>query len=174
MEISFTARGLVLTPEIKAYCESRFKELQKLFQKIIDADIVLTAEKNRFKAEINLQVKGGSLVVEEETYDIMNSLKIAFDSLKSKIKKEKAKWREKKRRSGRAIKEMSEPSQQFEQEQRIRRSSNYSLKPMTLEEALMQLKDRSRDVFMFRQQNTEKWAVVFKMKNGDFGLIEPE
>jgi putative sigma-54 modulation protein len=57
---------------------------------------------------------------------------------------------------------------------RIVQSPHYSLKPMTVEEAAVQLDMKNREVFVFRKQGSEKWAVIFRRKDGHFGLVEPD
>ena len=57
---------------------------------------------------------------------------------------------------------------------RVIRSADYSLKPMLLEEALLQFDLEKRDVFLFRKSGSEKWAVIYRRKDGNLGLIEPD
>lgn len=179
MNIQFTARQAVLTPEIRAYCEKRLAQMNKLVgeNQVFDANVILAAEKSRQKAEIHVVAKGANLVVVEETLDMMTSLYQAFENLEKKIRKERDKWRERKRRGGRGRKEQPTPVEGGEPVETVRRvipSRNFSLKPMSLEEALIQLDVKNREAFAFRREDSEKWAVVFRRKDGHLGLIEPE
>jgi len=174
MNPHYTTRGAGLTPEIKAYCERRLGELKRLFPKIIDVDIIFTVEKKRHKAEISLRAKGGVIVVQEETMDMMDSLKRAFDNLENKVKKDREKWREQKRRGGRERKEMPPAEETAEPRPRLVRSANFSFKPMSHDEALLELGESGREVFMFRRDESERWAVVYRTRDGNIGLIEPE
>jgi putative sigma-54 modulation protein len=176
MIVHFTARQMVLTPELKDYCEKRLQALEKLMGAVIEVDLILSVEKYRHKVEIHVVAKGASLVVVEETHDMMNSLNLAFENLEKKVKKEREKWREKKRRRGRERKQFPAP-EPLEPEgnlPRVIRSENYSLKPMVLEEALLQFDLEKKDVFLFRKSGSEKWAVIYRRKDGNYGLIEPE
>jgi putative sigma-54 modulation protein len=174
MNLHYTARQTEVTPEIKAYCEKRLGRMKDLSRDVLDVNVILAVEKNRNRAEIQIRAKGAGLVVEEETLDMMKSLKRAFDGLEKKIKKEREKWREKKRRGGRDRKAVPGPGEAPEGEKRIVRSSHYSLKPMSFEEALMQLEAKDREVFLYRREGSEKWAAVFRRKDGHVGLVEPE
>lgn len=174
MNVHYTARQAALTPEIRAYCEKRLGRLKALVDDVLDVNVVLTVQKNRNKAEINVRAKGGGVVVAEETLDMMGSLNRAFDTLEKRIRKERAKWREKKRRGGRDRRSLPPVVEPSEPEKRVVRSSHYSLKPMTLEEAIVQLDIKSKDVFLFRRAGTEGWAVVFRRKDGHYGLVEPD
>jgi putative sigma-54 modulation protein len=174
MNVHYTARKAALTPEIQAYCERRLSRLRNLVDDVLDVNVILNVQKNRNKAEINLRAKGRGLVVVEETLDMMDSLNRAFDNLETKVRKERAKWREKKRRGGRERKALAPILEAPEPEKRIIRSGHYSLKPMSLEEALIQIDIKNKEVFLFRREGTEEWAVLFRRKDGHYGLVEPE
>jgi putative sigma-54 modulation protein len=174
MNLHFTARKTDLTPEVRQYCEKRLSALEKLLGSVLEVDIILSVAKNRNRAEIHVMAKGTGLVVEDETPDMLNSLNLAFDSLEKKIKKEREKVRERKRRKGRERKDLALPVEAEEPAQRIFRSSNYSMKPMPVEEAVLQLDVKNREVFVFRKEGSEKWAVLFRRKDGNVGLVEPE
>ncbi len=175
MRVHFTARQMDLTPEIKTYCEKRLKALEKLMGSVIEVDLILSVEKYRHKVEIHVKAKGASLMMVEETHDMMNSLNMAFENLEKKVKKEREKFRAKKRRRGRERKQSSWSLEAAaETEKRIIKSQAYSLKPLPLEEALLQFDLEGKDVFLFRKQGSENWAVIYRRKDGHYGLIEPE
>jgi len=174
MNIHYTARQTSITPEIKQYCEKKLKSLEKLLGQVIEVDLILSVEKYRNKVEINVKAKGSNLIVVEETHDMFNSLNLAFDNLEKKLKKEKEKVRERKRRKDREKKTFSSSLETGEIERKIIRSEDYSLKPMPLEEALIQFDLNKKEVFVFRKLGSEKWAVIYRRKDGNYGLVEPE
>ncbi len=174
MNVHYTARKAALTPEIKAYCEKRLSRLSNLVDEVLGVNVILTVQKNRNKAEINVRAKGGGLVVVEETLDMMDSLNRAFDNLETKVRKERAKWREKRRRGGRERKALVPILEAPEPEKRVIRSGHFSLKPMSLEEALVQIDIKNKEVFLFRREGSEEWAVLYRRKDGHYGLVEPE
>jgi putative sigma-54 modulation protein len=178
MNLRFTTKQMELTPDIRTYCEKRLKSIQKLLRPPVEVDLVLSHEKYRYKIEANLKAKGLVAVAEDESPDLMVTLGKVFDSLEKKVKKEREKTREKKRRLAREQRQKSlrlevETGTQGE-EKRIIRMNDYSLKPMTVEEAIMQLDLKRKDVFVFRREDNEKLAVIFKRRDGHYGLIEPE
>jgi len=173
MNINFTGRQTIITPDLKKYCQKRLKSLEKFIGSLIEADIILTVEKYRHKAEINVKAGRSRLNVVEETHDMYNSLNLAFDNLEKRVKKEKEKFRERKRRKGREREDFS-LSPGVEEEKRFIRTQDYSPKPMTLEEAIFQFELNKREVFVFRKAGSEKWAVIYRRKNGNIGLVEPE
>jgi len=174
MNINFTARHANITPEIKQYCEKRLKSLEKVLGHKISADIILSVEKYRNKAEINIKIKRSVLNVVEETHDMFNSLGLAFDNVEKRAKKEREKLRERKRRKIRDKDVFSLPVEKEEREKRVIRSQYYSVKPMTLEEAFLQFDLNRKEVFVFRKLGSEKWAVIYRRKDGNYGLVEPE
>ncbi|MFB0565045.1 MAG: ribosome hibernation-promoting factor, HPF/YfiA family [Candidatus Aminicenantaceae bacterium] len=174
MNVYYTARQTNITPDLKQYCQRRLKSLEKFIGSLMEVHIILSAEKNRHKAEINIKARRSSLNVFEETHDMYNSLNVAFDNLEKRAKKEKEKSREKKRRKIREKEAFSLTPEPEEQAKRIIRSQDYSLKPMTLEEAIFQFKLNNKEVFVFRKSGSEKWAVIYRREDGSIGLVEPE
>lgn len=174
MNIHYTARQATLTPEIEVYCEKRLGRLKTLARDVIDVNIILGVQKNRSKAEIHVRAKGGGMVVTGEAMDMMDALNQAFDTLGKRIKKERDKWREKKRRGGRERKTLAPVLEVPDDVKRVIRSAHYSLKPMTVAEAMIQLDIKSKEVFMFRREGSGEWSVVYRRKDGHYGLVEPD
>jgi len=173
MNVHYTARKTALTPEIQAYCEKRLARLKDLVDAVLDVNVILDIQRTRQKAEINVRAKGVSYVVLEETPDMMDSLNKAFDTLEARIRKDRAKWREKKRRGGRERKALVPAVAVVEPENRVIRANFFSLKPMSLEEAIIQLDAKNKEVFLFRREGAQAWAAVYRRKDGQYGLIEP-
>lgn len=174
MNIHFTGRHTNITPEISRYCERRVRSLEKALGQKIVADIILSVEKYRHKAEIKLKADKKNLNAVEETHDTFASLGLAFDSIEKRAKKEREKLRERKRRINRRKGVFSLPSEREERRGRVIRSQDFSPKPLTLEEALFQFDLENRDVFVFQKPGSEKWSVLYRRKDGNYGLVEPE
>ncbi len=174
MSIHFTARHTNITPEISRSCERRVKSLEKIFGQKIVVDIILSVEKYRHKAELKVKADKKNLHAVEETHDMFASLGLAFDSIEKRAKKEREKLRERKRRKNRQKAVFSLASEREERRGRIIRSQDFSPKPMTLEEALFQFDLENKDVFVFRKLGSEKWSVIYRRKDGHYGLVEPE
>ncbi|MHB8095957.1 MAG: ribosome hibernation-promoting factor, HPF/YfiA family [Candidatus Aminicenantales bacterium] len=174
MNIHFKARQMDLTPELKQDCERKLRKLEKIQGAIQEVDVILSVAKARHKAELHLTAKGLDLVVVEETSDMVNSLNLAVESLEKKIRKEREKMRDLRRRPGREREAPIPPEEGEEPQRRIVRSANYSMKPMSVEEAALHLDMKNREVYVFRKEGSEKWAVLFRRKDGNIGLVEPE
>jgi putative sigma-54 modulation protein len=173
MNVRYTTRKADLTPEIKAYCEKRLGRLKNQLDDVLDINVILSTQKGRSKAEIHIQAKGRGLVVVEETLDMIESLNKAFDTLETRIRKDRAKFRERKRRGGTDRKAAAPAAAEPEPENRIIRADFFSATPMTLEEAIIQLDAKDKEVFLFRREGAKAWAAVYRRKDGQYGLIEP-
>ncbi len=173
MKINYTARNANLTPQIKKLCEKRSKSIEKLLAPPMETDVVLSTEKYRHIAEVNVRAKGINLNAEEETQDIYSSLGLAFDNIERQAKKEKDKI-QRKRRKNKSLN--SYPALPEEEEEaprpRVISSRNFSLKPLSIEEALMMFESMRDDAYGFRVFGSEKWAVLFRRKDGNIGLME--
>lgn len=174
MRINYTARHTKISEEMKQYCEKRIQALEKMLGHPIDADILVSVEKYRHKVEINLKTKMATLNTVEETHDMTSSLAGAFDHLEKRVKKEREKLREKKRRKIREAENYPSLVEEGDRPKKVIRSRNYMMKPMSLDEARMQLETYKEGVFLFRMMGTESWAVLFRRKDGNYGLIEPK
>jgi putative sigma-54 modulation protein len=173
MNVHYTARKTALTPEIQAYCEKRLARLKDLVDAVLDVNVILDIQRARHKAEIHVRAKGVGYVVQEETADMMDSLNKAFDTIEARIRKDRAKWREKKRRGGRERKGLAPAGVPAEPENRVIRANFFSLKPLSLEEAIIQLDAKNKEVFLFRREGSQDWAAVYRRKDGQYGLVEP-
>ncbi len=174
MSVNFTARNTQITPGIEEYCEKRIQSLERVLGQKISVDLILSVEKYRHKVEINVKIKRALLNAVEETNEMMSSLGLAFDNIEKRIKKEREKLRERKRRKIREKEVLSSPIEAEESQRRIIRSRDYSLKPMSVEEALLQFDLENKEVFLFRKLGSEKWAAIYRRKDGNYGLVEPE
>jgi putative sigma-54 modulation protein len=173
MNVRYTTRKADLTPEIKAYSEKRLARLKSLLDDILDVNVILAVQKGRSKAEVHIQAKGRGFVVIEETLDMMESLNRAFDTLETRIRKDRDKWREKKRRGGRERKIVAPAVAAPEPENRVIRANFFTNKPLSLEDAIVQLDAKNKEVFLFRREGSKEWAAVYRRKDGQIGLVEP-
>ena len=174
MTVNFTARHFSITPEIKKQCARRINNIEKLLGYPVEVNLILSVEKYRHKVDINVKTKGMTLNDVEETQDMLSSLIVAFDNIEKRVKKEKEKFRERKRRKNKEMAGFPTSPDEEDTEKKVIRSENYSLKPMSIEEALMLFESGKKEVFVFRKFDSEKWAVLYRRKDGHYGLVEPD
>jgi putative sigma-54 modulation protein len=171
MTVTYTARHTEVTPNVEKYCERRMASLEKLLGYPLEAHLTLSVEKYRNKVEINVKTKGATLNAVSETQDVSSSLGAVFDNIERRAKKEKDKLRERKRRTA---KEAAPPEGDQETQRRVIRSRKFAMKPMSVEGATIMLESSRDEVLVFRNSDTETWAVLYRRKDGNFGLIEPK
>jgi putative sigma-54 modulation protein len=177
MNLQITSRQAALEPKLRTLCEARLKALAKLLAFATDVDVIAAKERDRFKVEIHVQGKGGGLLVAEESRDLESTLRRAFEALEKKLKKEREKLREKRRRGGRDLKALAAPAEAVlpaEAERRVIRADLFAVKPMSVEEALAAFDAKKREILMFRPEDRGRWAVLYRRKDGHVGLVEPE
>jgi putative sigma-54 modulation protein len=174
MNVHLTARHMPLTAGIRQFCDKRLKALDKQMAPGTEVNIILSAEKRRYKAEIRVEGRGADTVLIEEDSEVFGALNLAFSGLERKLKKEKEKLRQRKRRGGRERKMTLPAEESFEPRKRVIPGDDFALKPMSVEEAVLHLDLKKRDVLLFRKMGTERWTLVYRRRDGHYGLVEPE
>jgi len=175
MNVHFTARHVTLPADLKAYAEKRLAGLSRFLDLATEVDVILSAEKSRHRAEIQVLGKRGRALIAEEGHDLSSVMNEAFDVLEKKLKKEREKFREKKRRGGRESRVSGLAGESSELPTRVVRVDYYAGKPLSLGDALVEFNVRKKEVLMFRSEEAEdRWAVLFRRKNGTYGLVRPE
>jgi len=180
MEVTVVGRNIVITDALRAYAEKKVDKLQKYFEReIVDAQVTMSVERGIHTADVTIQVDGLLLRGEERTGDMYASIDSAVDKIERQIRKYKTRINRKLRQDGNKLVEsavnrqasvdVSEPS-----ELKVVRVKRFAMKPMSVEEAIMQMELLGHDFFVFMDASTEDVNVVYKRKDGNYGLIEPE
>ncbi len=168
MKIKFIGRRYEIPETLKKRVERRVSKLQKLLGEVLNVEVVCSLEKYRHTAEV--MVKGGifEFRAKETTNNMLTSLNSAFDIVENQVKRGKDKRRDKKKAK------LTETRSQSESiAPRIRYSKDYSDKPLTLEEAIIELESLKKDVLVYRTPSDNKINVVYK-KGDVYFLVEPE
>ena len=176
MNIKITGKDLKATEAIKEYIEKKCERLQKYTEEEIDVKATIKAEGKNQVAEISANINGNFYRAVTEKNDLYASIDKNIDIIEGQIRKTKAK-KEKIINSG-SIKEqeiISFNDESHEVEKEVLKTTYYSVRPMAVEDAKLELQN-SKDMFLtFVNADTEKVNVIFKLKDGiNFGLVEPE
>lgn len=177
MDYKIVAKGLELSDSIKSYLDKRLSKIDRIVDNVVSADVRLSKEtRGREIVEITVHVGDSVIRVEETTNDIYSSIDTAVDSLVRRIKKYKALKHEKQKKTSKIIEE--EMNFQEEEElsplNKIVKTKRFSMKPMNLEEAVMQLEMLGHSFFAFRNAETNEINILYVRKDGKYGLIELE
>ncbi len=188
MGVECTGRNVEVTPSLKELAEERTQKLERHLGGPASVRVVLSHEKHRFGAEIIATHRRRCWKAQEETVDPRVAVALAFEKIDAQAKKDSEKRRDRKHRGAPAVpirkrKELSQeglgqaPSDtpRLPAQRRIVRSvQGLPVKPMSVEEAAMRIENSRQEVLVFRDSSSEKISVLYKRRDGDFGLIVPE
>jgi len=170
VELSITTRHIEIGDSIREYLKKRLKKLEKYFnKKEVNVHVVFTAEKGRRGIEVTVNYNGTVLHGRETTEDIHTSIDQVVEKLEGQLKKYKEKTQRKLRTSLRIIPETSPGEAQ--KVPTVRRKK-LTLKPLTLEDAIIQLEQTSLEFLVFTDAQTNTINVLYRCKDGNYGLIE--
>jgi putative sigma-54 modulation protein len=178
MQIEYTGRQTDVSKELRQLAERKLRKLARVLPRITHVHVVLAAGKHRQAAEVTLQSSRLTLTAAEESSDMAASLSTVMDKLARQVEHRLGKRRERKRRTppraalwagaGEAAREAPDG------QPRLIRSRRFVAKPMTVEEAVLEMEANPDGLLVFRDAATKRMSVLFKRKDGHLGLIEPE
>lgn len=174
MKVIVTGRNLVITEAIKDQVEKKLSKFDKYFKSDVEAHATFSTQKNNHIVELTIPLKSGSFFrAEGRTEDMYASIDEAIEKIAKQMKKHKTKI-EKRFHANESIKFEAIPeTNEKEEEVSIVKTKRFAVKPMHPEEAVLQMELLGHDFFVFLNGETEEVNVVYKRRDGDFGLIEP-
>lgn len=181
MNINITGRQIDITPPLRSHTENKLKKLNRFMNGITDIHVTLSVEKYRQIAEINIHSRGNTyLTAVEESNDLYASIDQAIDKITSQAKKLQDK-RIDKRRRGKKKETLGtfnvisrEEGSESEAGPKIVESSRFVIKPLSVEEAVVQIEDEGAEFLVFRNAISDRVNVLYKRPDSNFGLIDPE
>ncbi len=164
-----------VTEALKEVTSKKLRKLDKYFNKDVEGNVVYSVERNWKILEITIDLPGTILRVEEASDDMYAAIDKAVDVLERQIRKYKTRL-QRRQQAGETIRfENVMPLEEDEREKpRIVRTKRFAMKPMSAEEAVLQMELLGHNFFVFRNADSEEVSVVYKRKDGNYGLIEPE
>ncbi len=158
-----------LTKNLKEYAEEKIGKFKKYLGNITEATVTLSVEKIRHKAEVLIKVNGSFIQAESITGEMYSSIDEVVEKLARQVRKHKDKIV-----TQRKVKDTTEePSDSNETIPAIIKNKSYDLKPMSVDEAAMQMDLLDKSFFAFTNASSETINVLYKRNDGNFGLIEP-
>ncbi len=178
MKIIFKGKHIEVTDAMRNYIEKRLNKIERHFGHILEVIVTLSVEKNRQIVEATLQASRALIRAEEKTDDMYTSIDKVADKLERQIQKYKEKYFQKphpgSERKGLINEGVNVEDSESDKIAKIVRTKRFAIKPMSVEEAAMQMDLLGHNFFVFANDNTNKVNVLYKRKDGNFGLIEPE
>jgi putative sigma-54 modulation protein len=179
MEISVTGRHLEVTPAIREYAGKRLEQIGLDFPRILSAHYILEVDKFRQIAELILHC-GNHITIEarEVSEDLYASIDGVLDKVERQMRKYKTRLQNHRPRHGASqhVDEhvLTHDLHEDEGTHRVVRTEQFTIKPMSVDEAVLQMElAEGRQFMVFLHADTQKVNVLYRRKNGDFGLIQP-
>ena len=175
MKISVTFRNMEGENSQREYVEKQLKKLEKYIDNPVDAHVVLSVEKFRNAAEINLTANGLILNGKEEEKD----MRLAIDNAIEKIERQLKKWKERVRgfksataRDGEL--EGASPVEEMEElpDAKVVETRKTVLMPMSIDDAVLEMETTNNRFVIYRDSSTEDVCVMYRRDDGKFALIE--
>jgi putative sigma-54 modulation protein len=175
VQIEYTGRKTDVPPALKTLTERKLRKLEKVLGRITHVHVVLAADKRRQSAEVSVNSPHLTLTASEEGADLGVSLANVVDKLTRQAQRHLGKLRQRKRRSARATGAAAAAAgaERGREGPRVIRRRFVS-KPMSMEDAVQEVQSSEHGVLVFVDASTERMSVLFRRKDGNLGLIEPE
>lgn len=177
MAIIVRGKNIDITPALRDYVEKRIGKVTKYFDNLGEITAVLTVQKGRHIVEVTVPVNGMLLRGEEATADMYTSIDLVIEKLERQIEKYKTRIARKFRNNGGFKGELvasHTPEAEAGEEFQVVKTKRFAIKPMAVEEALLQMNLIHHDFYVFMNGDTEEVNVLYRRKDGNYGLIEPE
>lgn len=182
MPIEITGRHIEVPPREKKRVEERLNRMERHTGKIDEARLVVTGEKHRVLAEAIIASGRESWKAREESADLPTALVSVLDKIEAQAKKDRAR---RKAHKGRLSAKAAASEWEVEviegdgftsspQERKIVKTTRIPIKPMSAEEAALELEDSLHEFIVFHDAASERVSVLYKRRDGNFGLIAPE
>ena len=180
MKFVFTDKKVNLPNKVHAYAEKKVGKLDRYFKADAEAAIVFSVEKGRNNVELTIRSGGTIIRVAESTSDMFATIDAAVSSVERRLRKNKSRLEKRLRQDAFSRTVDAEEISSFvpesdEEEYKIVRTKKFPIKPMTVDEAVLQMELVGHTFFAFKDVDHDgRFCVVYKRNDGDYGLIEDD
>lgn len=176
MNISFTFKNFEPSDHLKGYAQKRFEKVGKFVSdSTADLQVNLLVDKFRHKADVILNADAIHISAYEDSEDMYSTIDMVVDKIEAQLRKmrEKIKARSRQGRGSKVMTNFFSYGEEPESGPTIVGTDTYEPKPMSVDEAAEQLNTLDNEFLVFLNAETEGVNVIYKRKNGDYGLIDP-
>ncbi|MDD4730518.1 MAG: ribosome-associated translation inhibitor RaiA [Desulfovibrio sp.] len=176
MNINFNFKNFDPSPHLKEYAEKRFDKVSKFIQDSDESELQvnLAVEKTRQQADVVLTADSIHISAFEQSPDMYATIDCVVDKLEAQLRKIREKMKDKRRKAAsRDVRMEYFTLAEAGSAPTITGTDNYEPKPMSVEEAAMQLDSLQFEFLVFRNAENDEINVIYRRKNGDYGLIDP-
>ena len=175
MRVTIRGKNVEVTDALERYAEKKVEKLQKYFPGIKEAVVTQSVQKNKHIVEVTLEGEGILLRGEERTDSMYASIDLVVEKLEAQVKRFKGKIIGRSHQDHPPKEDLPEEAMEEQTEApSIVRTKKFALKPMSPEEAAMQMEMVNHDFYVFMNSDTNLIGVIYKRHDGDYGMIEPE
>ncbi len=176
MKFTIIGKGMEVTDDLREDVEKKLGKLEKYFTEDTEVHVTLSVQKGRQKIEVTIPVKGQVIRAEEDSTDMYVSIDLVEEVIERQLRKYKTKLVARHQEGGNFKQEFFDEVEDADEDQEIKiiRTKKFGVKPMYPEDACVQMELTGHDFFVFCNAETDEVNVVYKRKDGSYGLIEPE
>ena len=176
MKFEYTGRHIEVTPALRSHVEEHFQRLNHLFDgQALNAHVIIEVEKGGHRSEIVVNWRNEVLTANTTVADMYQSLSKTIDKIEKQALKVKNKVKDKQQKA-KKVTTVASPIDDVVPEPtapKILNAKSYAVKPMTAEEAVLKLNGDENQFLVFRNADNENISVIYKRKDGNYGLIQP-
>lgn len=175
MRITISGKNIDITDGLRSAVEEKLSRLEKYFTPDTIVNVTLSVTKKRYqKMEVTIPMKGHIIRAEQESNDMYVTIDLVEEVIEAQLKKYRQKLISQQQGTGSFRQEFIESETVAEEDVQIIRSKKFGMKPMFPEDACIQMELLGHTFFVFRNAETDDVNVVYKRKDGNYGLIEAE
>jgi putative sigma-54 modulation protein len=178
MQLSVTFRHMEPSEALKHYVQERTSRLTKYIDRPLDTQVTLSIQKFRQTADVVINANGIRIAGQEAHEDMYAAIDLVMDKIERQVKKFKERIRKHKPAPGKELhwrRDIYEPeSFEDEKEPVVVRTESYYVKPMSVDEAAMQMELSHQDFLVFNNASSQTINVLYRRKDGNYGLIVPQ
>ena len=176
MDIIIVGKNIDVTTGLRSVVEDKLSKLEKYFTQETTIHVTMKADKGRHKIEVTIPLKGRIIRAEQVSEDMYQTIDLVEEVIERQLKKYKNKLINRKHQADDYFRpEYIEKEYEDEDDEvQIERVKHFEMKPMFIEDACVQMELLGHNFYVFINAETDETNVVYKRKNGGYGLIEPE
>ncbi|HCC02308.1 MAG TPA: ribosome-associated translation inhibitor RaiA [Ruminococcaceae bacterium] len=176
MKVTITGRKANLRENFKELTKKKLSRFDRIFDENATAKVVVTVERNRQTVEITIENDGMFFRSEATDFEMNTALDQVISSLGRQIRKNKSKLDRQIHSTAldQYVQKYVNAKEEPEEDYKVERRKHFIVKPMSVNEAILQMNMLEHQFFMFRNEETEEINVVYRRKEGNYGLLEPE
>ena len=178
MKYVITGRNMEVSEGLRQYVEKKFSKLDYYFTDDTEIHVTLSKQRGDEKVEVTIPMRGTTVHAEETSQDMYLTIDLLQDIIERQLRRNRKKIIDR-RQSAESVSNLfleNQADEEFEEEKEIKivRTKKFAMKPMDPEEACFQMEMSGHTFYVFLNSDTDEVNVVYKRKDGNYGLIEPE